>query len=958
MKHKNGFLRSIIGQSWNIETTPAHIAYKNNEGSGKIKYFEVSSIKIKHGLVSDSVIVRHGSKTLSISNFSEAGALQLHHDLINTTKKAIAESINKQPKKLSQLSNQIEQFLTEERYLAQSDIREWLGTFPEIGNYLSHPFFEVAYLEQKFQDSLSLLQDIQSPNSITLQRRNEIFVRSAMKRHSKMFDKLEKFPLTVEQRRAAVIDEDRNLLIAAAGSGKSSTIVAKTAYLIESKLAEPGEILILAYNKYAQLEIEERIKTTFHKLKKTKKIPTTKTFHSIGLDLVSAISGRKPKISKLAGAQGKTANSIFSELISEIALNDHSFYEDWAQFITVAKQPLPEESEIKTKEDYERFLVQVGAKKTGPIGKQSYRLTTIDNNEVKSLQELRLYNWLIVKGIRFEYERPYEFETGDATHSQYHPDFFYPDANLYHEHFALDASGKAPEFMTNYLDGVNWKRQQHEKNKTAHIETTSADFYNGKVFDILEVELQKAGVSFNPLTRENLDQLIQNSFETEYDTELFVTFLRHFKSNGFSFGELEEKFKTASDKYRVKLFLKIFQKFFEEYQKRLSDAGEIDFEDQINLAAEWLEDTDVTHSWKYILVDEFQDISQDRYRLVQALLSHGNNIKLFAVGDDWQSIYRFAGADIDIMTNFENHFGATAQNSLTTTFRSYQGLIDIASDFVQRNPNQLKKIVKSVKSNPVANQVIVKEYTDDEDQSHQILALLEEISNKGKSNKTKLNVFIMARYGFQLPQNRSAYRDFSSTLDINFTTVHASKGQEADYILLLNVNSGKNGFPSLKEDDPLIRLILPRSEQFSHAEERRLFYVALTRAKRGAFLFSRKNAHSIFISELAEYDGVSMPANIRDARKVALAESKLGPNDECPKCKAGKLKIKTDKSGLNAPFLGCSKYPSCRNTIRTVCCPRCDSGKIVRRVNRKTGEIFYPCSSYDCGFRLRKKRHN
>lgn len=955
MKHKNGVLRSLIGQSWQIETSPTHIVYKNNETYGTIKYFEVVSLKVKQGLVSDTIIVKYGAKTLTISNFSSDGASKLYRDLIDSAKTSIAKSIGKHTEKLSQLSEQIERFLKKERYLAQSDIRGWLSTFPEIGSYLSHPFFEVRYLEQKFRVNLSLLQDIQSPNSITLQKRNGAFVEQAMEKYSKLFEKLEKYPLTDEQKKAAIIDEDRNLLIAAAGSGKSSTIVAKAAYLIESKLAEPDEILILAYNKDAQLEIEERIKKTFSKLKKTKNMPLAKTFHSIGLEIVSANTGKKPKISKLATARGRVANSIFSDLISNIAVNNPNFYADWAQYITIAKHPLPKPDAIKTKEDYERFLMQVGAKRTGPIGRQSLTLTTIDNREVKSLQELRLYNWLTIKGVHFEYERPYELDTADAAHGQYHPDFYYPEANLYHEHFALDADERAPDFMPGYVDGVIWKRNLHKEKETKLLETHSAHFYNGQVFNKLETELRQAGVSFSPLEKEKLDQLVQNSFEAEHDTKLFVTFLRHFKSNSFSIDELKEKFKTAEDQFRATLFVNIFEKIYEEYQGQLVDAGEIDFEDQINLAATFLEDMEVIHSWKYILVDEFQDISQDRYRLTQALLSHADNIKLFAVGDDWQSIYRFTGADIDIMTNFANHFGATAQNSLTNTFRSYQGLIDIASEFVQKNPNQLNKTVTSIKSDTGTKQVIVREYFDEIDQLNQILILLREISKKGKSKKKKLSVFIMARYSFQLPRDRSKYKTFASSLEVNFTTVHASKGLEADYVLLLNVSNEKYGFPSLIEDDPLIGLVIPKAEHFPHAEERRLFYVALTRAKRGAFLFCKQNAQSVFISELMDFEGVSHPVSLKDSQKAQT--SKFSLNDKCPKCRDGKLRIKVDKNGLNEPFLGCSKYPTCRNTIRTARCPKCNLGKIVRRINSKSGEVFYPCSSYECDFRFRKTRY-
>ena len=211
----------------------------------------------------------------------------------------------------------------------------------------------------------------------------------------------------------------------------------------------------------------------------------------------------------------------------------------------------------------------------------------------------------------------------------------------------------------------------------------------------------------------------------------------------------------------------------------------------------------------------------------------------------------------------------------------------------------------------------------------------------------------MARYNFQLPRSQSKFKAFSSTLDIICTTVHASKGLEADYVLLLNVSNEKFGFPSLIEDDPLVRLVLPKAEDFPYAEERRLFYVALTRAKRGAFLFSRRQAMSPFISEILNHGNVSAPLSLKNTLTRNIASGELGQASTCPKCGDGTLQIKTDKKGANKPFLGCSKYPSCRHTVQLVRCPKCNSGKLVRRVNRQSRQVFYPCSSFDCDFRYK-----
>lgn len=958
MKHKNGVLRSIIGTSWVIETQTDKLSYKSGDQVGAINYYDINDVAIKTGMVSDSVVVKSQKSRLNITDFSALDAMRLNSNIIQCTKKAVANELSKHFDALKGVSARVEEFLGENRYIAQSNIRAWLRAFPEIGKHLSHPYFDISFLPKEIRDKMSLLDDIQSKNSETLKQRNIEFVQGAMKRHQKLFDKLEKYPLTDEQKRAAVIDEDRNLLIAAAGSGKSSTIVAKVAYLIESGLAQPNEILVLAYNRDAQAEIQNRLANAQSKFKQVENFVKAKTFHSYGLEVISATTGKKPSIAKIAAAKKTVLNKMFTELIDDIGAKNQTFYNSWIQYLTTAKGSLPEVENIKTKSEYDNFLKQMGAQWRGPSGNRSLRLITIDNNEVKSLEELRIFNWLVINGVEFEYEQPYQIQTNDANYSQYYPDFFYPDVNLYHEHFALDSSGNAPIFMHDYLEGVQWKRQLHKEHHTNLIETLSADFSNGDIFEKLKSKLKDFGVKFKPLKKNELDSLIETSFDPSSDVDVFVTFLRHFKSNDFKIEEIDEVLKVASDRYRSLLFIKLFKTIYKEYQRKLYQAGEIDFEDQINIASKHLENRDVTHSWKYVLVDEFQDISQDRKRLILSILDQDEYMKLFAVGDDWQSIYRFSGADIDIMTSFEQHFGSTAQNNLTQTFRSYQGLVDVAAQFIQKNERQLKKDVVA-QSNIDANQVVIKDYSNEADQTTIVYKLLEGIQKKAFDEQAEVSVFILARYNHHLPKNRADILTKFQSLQIDFKTVHAAKGLEADYVILLNMSSETYGFPSLIEDDPLIKLIIPKSEDFPHAEERRLFYVALTRAKRVIFLMSKKASVSKFVTEIANQSGVSAPLEIQQ-QSAALNDTSdfTKPHNQflkCSKCNKGTLRIKTDKAGLNEPFLGCSNYPNCKHIQRPATCPKCKIGKVVRRMNRKTQEPFYPCSRFECDYKHKNK---
>ena len=532
MKHENGILRSIFGNSWSIDTGRSSLKYRNQENSGVLNYLEIEEVRVVRGLVSDGVTIKHKNGRIILNDFSATGANKLFQDILKKTKVAIAAQLSNHLKELEDLNTSIENFLSENRYIAQSDIRRWASSFPIVGEYISHPYFEPQLLESDLRDNLTLLSDIREPSSVTLRERNETFIKHEIQNYSKLFNKLEQFPLSEEQKRAAVTDEDRNLLIAAAGAGKTSTIIAKAIYLVESRLAKPQEILILAYNKDAQVEIEERLSKAFPKIKARKQKPVSKTYHGYGLEVIGRATGQKPRIAEIAQASDRTLRSMFSKIISELAAKNGLFFSTWLQYITTAKQPLPDIEKIQSMTDYERLLEQMGAERKG--GKKSLSFTTINNHEVKSLQELRLFNWLVINGVNFQYERPYEFQTANSSFGQYYPDFYYPEADLYHEHFALDRHGLPPKFMKDYLKGVHWKRSVHRENGTKLIETHSAHFYEQDIFEILKEKLEEYGVTFRPLKKNRLDELIEKSFDVSYDASIFITFLRHFKANNFT----------------------------------------------------------------------------------------------------------------------------------------------------------------------------------------------------------------------------------------------------------------------------------------------------------------------------------------------------------------------------------------------------------------------------------------
>ncbi len=936
-------MSGLFIDKWKVETGERHLVYTKKDFKVSISYLDVYEIRPQTGIIWNNLtIVASGQSSTRIDGLSSETAKSISADITINVKRCLVDHIQKHRSALSDAMNRIHLLMEEKRYLAHADIRRWVRSSPDIGKTLANPFFSADDLPNQIQDLIRPFTDLIEPDSPKLIARNEKFVAWALGHYDQLFSDLEKYPLTNEQRRSAVINEDRNLLIAAAGSGKSSTIIAKVAYLLESGLAQTSDILVLTYNKNAQLEIDKRLKKLKSTASNLRRSVKARTFHSLGLEIIASVDGEKPSISQLASASRNRLAKLFTDLIEEIATHDPIFSANWRNFHVLYKAPSSDLDSIKSIREYQDYLRQLGATYgSSPEGHRRLALSTIDGHEVKSMEELRICNWLAINGITYEYERPYSYRTADVEHRQYYPDFYYPEADLYHEHFALNDRGEAPVFFRDYNAGVTWKRDVHQENDTSLIETHSAHFRDGSIFDRLGTELDRYGVSRSPLSDAELDVLVRSAFDAGTDTELFTTFLRHFKSNNATFEQVRQKIDGDADPARAKLFLDLFETIFNAYRNRLSEAQEIDFEDQIHKACDFIETGKFQHQFKYILIDEFQDTSQDRKRMIHALIDQDEDTKLFAVGDDWQSIYRFTGVDIDIMTHFADHFGTTSQNALTRTFRSYQGIVEVAAKFVQANPDQISKDVYSEDKHD-RNQIFIKGYESKEQEREVLEGLLENIYSKAHDNDANVSVYILARYNHLKPQGLASYEDRFPSLNIQFKTVHSAKGLEADYVIVLSVESGWYGFPSTITDDPLLHLVIPRPETYPHAEERRLLYVAITRAKRAAFLLSNTVRRSVFATEIAEMDGVSDSAS-------------LARSNPCPDCSTGDLKM---RSGPYSQFFGCSNYPDCtysRNVTsnqssRTQSggiCPGCKTGKLRVRRRRKGGHgSFLGCSRY------------
>jgi DNA helicase-4 len=697
------------------------------------------------------------------------------------------------------------------------------------------------------------------------------------------FDTIEKSALSEEQVRAVVCFDNRVLLVAAAGSGKTSTMVAKAGYALKKGYFAADRMLLLAFNNDAAAELRTRIKARLEPLGLPADKVVAKTFHAFGLDVIGAATGKKPSLAPWVES-GRDIEALL-EMVDRLKDADPAFRMNWDLFRLVFQEDLPKFGKEEEGSDSWDRVSQRGG------------FWTLHNEVVKSRGEQLIANWLFYNGVNYVYEAPYKHETADPTHRQYQPDFYLPDIDAYLEHWALDEKGEPPPDFSGYKDGMEWKKRVHVECGTKLLETTMAGLWSGRAFSYLETELTKMGIKLDP--NPDRDAPGRKPIENPRLARMFRSFLTHTKSNRLTVAKLRKGVETGGAgqfRFRHAMFLAIFEKIWNAWESRLNADKCIDFEDMLNLAADCIESGRWESPYELVMVDEFQDASQARARLISGLVKKPDRY-LFAVGDDWQSINRFAGADLSVMTDFEARFGPASILKLETTFRCPQALCDISTRFVEKNPKQLRKSVRSPRID-VLEPVRIIRVTDERKIRSAVDASLDELAKAQPEGHTA-KVYVLGRYRKDEAYLPSRYD--ASRVKVEFLTVHSSKGLEADHIIIPGMTSETLGFPSRIADDSVLQLAMPSGDPLEYAEERRLFYVALTRARLTVTLVTVATKESPFITELVRDLGITV-------RNVDGSESS---GEVCPSCGQGFLVERRGKYGL---FMGCTSFPRCTHT--------------------------------------------
>ena len=739
---------------------------------------------------------------------------------------------------------------------------------------------------------LNTLADLQKNIQHRIHQHNEAVATKRAEAAYALIGDVEGRKLDSQQLNCIVKKAHNHLVIAGAGTGKTTTVIGKIKYLLLSKQARPEDILVLSFTNASAAEMSERIQ------RETKAKIAASTFHKLGLNIISQVNGIMPKITHI------DLHKFVRERL-EIHMRSEQYLKKLGECLIYSKASHKSEHDFDSKTAYDEYLT------TNPP-------VTLNGEKIKSYGELDIANFLESNGILYLYEQEYVQDTRTNEYAQYYPDFYLPEYNIYIEYFGINRNGEVPAFFSSqngvsaakaYHDSMQWKRKLHKENGTTMIECFAYEKLEGTLEENLARQLEANGVILHPKTAQEIWSHISNENGNILDgvIELFGTIINLIKSNHYSIDNVRSTNTQNVNRRYIFDILWLVEPIMHAYDQQLKANDEIDFNDMINIATDYIVTKKYHSPYKYVIVDEYQDISKARFHLLQAL-RESCDYDLFCVGDDWQSIYRFAGSDIGFILNFSRYWGAAEESKIETTYRFTKSLIDISGKFIMQNPAQKRKAIHGNRDDQNFALSEVMGYTE----KYAVAFMAEKLDDLPNGS----TLFFIGRYSFDIEilkssglfglkyNNQTGFVDvqYSKRIDLkmSFTTAHKSKGLQADYVVIINNKNSRMGFPSMIQDSPVLDLLLEKTDCFPHAEERRLFYVALTRAKKKAILMTVKDKESVFVKEL------------RERYKDELKKERL----TCPRC-GGRLLVKEGKFGK---FVGCSNYKmlNCRYTKNAI----------------------------------------
>ena len=920
-----------------------------------------------------------------IDKFFRKKKTQFNSDLQGTSNVKQSVSRDENVLKLLELKAVMDSLINSQRYVAKSD---YLGQMKEYVSVIN--FFDVleksgmlnefgtrnGLSASEIKQVISTYADIEE----LVEQHNEKYISDTMVREKDYLDNVLKsvdpvVSLDEDQRRVVLTDEDYCLVIAGAGAGKTTTVAAKVKYLVDKQGVKPSQILVVSFTNKAVNELKEKIQGALGI-----ECPIA-TFHSTG-NAVIHVNSPDEKLNIVDNSRlyfvirdyfrGSIMQneSMVNKLIMFFASYFDAPYEGEdlnAFFNNIAKANY---STMRSDlEDFKREVIDARTKKS----------VTIQNEILRSHQEVEIANFLYLNNIDYDYEPIYQYDVLGAR-KPYTPDFiiFQDGKSAYLEHFGISENGEndrySDEELDRYKKAVNDKVRLHKQHGTTLVYTFSS--YNDRkpLLTHLREELEAKGFELRPRSNKEIMEMLVAGEENRYIRKLInlvCRFISNFKVNGYQAEEFNRMYHSTQN-VRSRLFLDICNDCYLEYERWLKENKAVDFEDMINDSARILKevkDMKKKLDFKYIIVDEYQDISRQRFDLTKAL-SEVTDAKIIAVGDDWQSIYAFSGSDITLFTKFAEKMGYAKMLKIVKTYRNSQDVIDIAGSFIQRNSEQISKQLISPKR--IEDPVII--YTYDSTSkgrdgnrrsgANYALSLAVEtalgrlLEYKKVENKTAGPILLLGRFGFDGDHlEKSGLFEYINRgdkiksvkypeLDITFMTAHSSKGLGYDDVIIVNGKNETYGFPSKIEDDPVLAFVIKGDRSIDYAEERRLFYVAMTRTKNRVFFVAPEQNPSEFLLELKrDYKNVVLQGEWNE--EVVKNQKKV-----CPLCgyplqlkykKAYGLRLYMCTNEPEACGFMTNDYRAGKMSIQK--CDKCRDGYLVVKQGTDAG-FFLGCTNY------------
>lgn len=910
---------------------------------------------------------------------------------VNTTKKNPVLTnqdapVNENVVKILEWKSFLESLVKADKYIARSDYDQKMKEYGAAIDYFrvlqsSGMLDEFCRRSHITVSDIQYVMDVSADMGKWIDQQNEEFIAKTMIREKEYLDHILEavdpvVSLDDDQRKVVLTDEDYCLVIAGAGAGKTTTVAAKVRYLVEKQGVKPSQILIVSYTNKAVNELKEKIQKALGI-----ECPIA-TFHSTG----NAVLHVNAPDEKLNIVDNSRLYFVIRDYFRGSVMQNESVVNKLIMFFASYFDAPYEGDDLNgffnniAKANYSTMRSDLEDFRCNVIDARTKKSVTIQNEILRSRQEVEIANFLYLNGIDYDYEPVYQYDIPGAR-KPYTPDFMIRQDGkcAYLEHFGISESGEndrySQEELDRYKKAVNDKVRLHKQHGTTLIYTFSA-YNDRKPLAVHLKELLEAhGFELIPRSNKEVMELLVAGEENRYVRKLInliCRFISNFKVNGYTADEFNRMYHSTQN-VRSRLFLEICNDCYLEYERWLKENKAVDFEDMINESARILKEVKEMRQkldFKYIIVDEYQDISRQRFDLTKAL-SEVTDAKIIAVGDDWQSIYAFSGSDISLFTKFAEKMGYAKLLKIVKTYRNSQDVIDIAGNFIQRNTEQISKQLISPKR--IEDPVLIYTYDssskgkDGNRRSGANYALASAVETaigqlleyKEKENIEPGSILLLGRFGFDGDQlERSGLFEYISRgakiksvrypkLDITFMTVHSSKGLGYDDVIIVNGKNETYGFPSKVEDDPVLAFVIKGDRSIDYAEERRLFYVAMTRTKNRVLLVAPEQNPSEFLLELKrDYKNVVLHGDWNEDQRYST------PKKACPLC-GYPMQLKYKKAyGLRLYI--CTNEPEICGFMTNDCragkmsiqkCDKCRDGYLIVKPGKDSG-FFLGCTNY------------